>query len=321
MRVFIAGATGAIGTRLVPQLLEHGHEVIGSSRSADKAERLRALGAEPVVLDVLDREAVRDAVAAARPDAIVHQATALAGLRGFRNLDRSFAQTNRLRAEGTDALLAAAHAAGAGRLVAQSFAGWPYAREGGPVKTEEDPLDPTPAPAMRQTLAAIRHLERAVVDAGGIVLRYGGFYGSPDDAQLEFVRKRRFPIVGDGGGIWSFVHLEDAAAATVLALERGAPGLYNIVDDEPAPVREWLPALAAAIGAKPPRRVPRWLARLAAGEAGVVLMMEVRGASNQKAKRELGWTPRYPSWRDGFLVTSRRAGASTEASTTRAISG
>ncbi len=321
MRVFIGGATGAIGTRLVPQLLEHGHEVIGSSRSADKAERLRALGAEPVVLDVLDREAVRDAVAAARPDAIVHQATALAGLRGFRNLDRSFAQTNRLRAEGTDALLAAAHAAGAGRFVAQSFAGWPYAREGGPVKTEEDPLDPTPAPAMRQTLAAIRHLERAVVDAGGIVLRYGGFYGSPDDAQLEFVRKRRFPIVGDGGGIWSFVHLEDAAAATVLALERGAPGLYNIVDDEPAPVREWLPALAAAIGAKPPRRVPRWLARLAAGEAGVVLMMEVRGASNQKAKRELGWTPRYPSWRDGFLVTSRRAGASTEASTTRAISG
>ncbi len=321
MRVFIAGPTGAIGTRLVPQLLEHGHEVIGSSRSADKAERLRALGAEPVVLDVLDREAVRDAVAAARPDAIVHQATALAGLRGFRNLDRSFSQTNRLRAEGTDALLAAAHAAGAGRLVAQSFAGWPYAREGGPVKTEEDPLDSTPAPAMRQTLAAIRHLERAVVDAGGIVLRYGGFYGSPDDAQLEFVRKRRFPIVGDGGGIWSFVHLEDAAAATVLALERGAPGLYNIVDDEPAPVREWLPALAAAIGAKPPRRVPRWLARLAAGEAGVVLMMEVRGASNQKAKRELGWTPRYPSWRDGFLVTSRRAGASTEASTTRAISG
>ena len=300
MRIFVAGATGAIGARLVPQLVERGHEVIGTSRSEGKAAGLRAQGAEPVVLDVLDRDAVREAVLAARPEAIVHQATALAGLSDFKNFDRSFAQTNRLRVEGTDALLAAASEAGVRRFVGQSYAGWPYARRGGPVKTEEDPLDPTPVPAMSGTLAAIRHLEEAVVGAGGIALRYGGFYGSPEDAQLELVRKRRFPIVGDGGGIWSFVHLDDAAAATVLALERGEPGIYNVVDDEPAPVREWLPALASAIGAKPPRRVPRWLARLLAGEAGVALMTEIRGASNAKAKRDLGWTLRYPTWREGF---------------------
>jgi nucleoside-diphosphate-sugar epimerase len=300
MRVFIAGATGAIGDRLVPQLVEKGHEVIGTSRSPEKADRLRAGSAEAVVLDVLDPDAVRKAVAAARPDAVVHQATALAGQSDFKHFDRSFAQTNRLRTEGMDALLTAARESGVGRFVAQSFAGWPYARKGGPIKTEQDPLDPTPVPTMRKTLGAIGHLEQAVVDAGGLALRYGGLYGSPHDAQLELVRKRRFPIVGDGGGIWSFVHLDDAAAATVLALERGAPGIYNVVDDEPAPVREWLPALAAAIGAKPPRRIPRSLARIAAGEAGVALMTEIRGASNQKAKRELGWTPRYPSWRDGF---------------------
>jgi nucleoside-diphosphate-sugar epimerase len=185
--------------------------------------------------------------------------------------------------------------------VAQNYPGWPYAREGGPFKTEEDPLDPTPVATMRETLAAIRQLERAVVDAGGVALRYGSFYGSPDDAQLELVRKRRFPIVGDGGGIWSFVHLEDAAAAAVRALEQGAAGICNVVDDEPAPVREWLPALAAALGAKPPRHVSRWLARLPARESGVVLMTEIRGASNEKAKRELGWTLRYPSWRQGFI--------------------
>jgi nucleoside-diphosphate-sugar epimerase len=300
MRVFLAGATGAIGSRLVPQLVERGHEVTGTSRSEEKAGRLRAQGAEPVVLDVLDRDAVREAVLAARPEGIVHQATALAGLGDVKHFDRSFAATNRLRTEGTDSLLAAAAEAGVRHFVAQSYAGWPYAREGGPVKTEEDPLDPTPVPAMRETLAALRHLEEAVVGAGGLALRYGGFYGSPDDAQLELVRKRRFPIVGDGDGIWSFVHLDDAAAATVLALERGDPGIYNIVDDEPAPVREWLPALAATIGAKPPRRVPRWLARLLAGEAGIALMTEIRGASNAKAKRELGWTLRHPSWRQGF---------------------
>jgi nucleoside-diphosphate-sugar epimerase len=300
MRVFVTGATGAIGTRLVPQLKERGHEVIGTTRSPEKAERLHEAGAEPVVLDVLDRDAVREAVARAQPDAIVHEATALAGMTDLKHFDQSFAPTNRLRTEGTDALLAAARAGGVRLFVSQSYAGWPYAREGGPVKTEEDPLDPTPVPAMHETFDAIRYLEQATVKAGGAALRYGGFYGSPDDGQLELVRKRRFPIVGDGGGVWSFVHLDDAAAATILALEQGASGIYNVVDDEPAPVREWLPALADAIDAKPPRHVPAWLARLLAGESGVVLMTESRGASNAKAKRELGWTLRYPSWREGF---------------------
>ena len=300
MRVFVAGASGAIGSRLVPKLVERGHEVVGSSRSPEKSDQLAALGAEPIVLDLLDPAAVRKAVTAARPEAIIHQATALSGLSDVKNPDRSFAQTNRLRTEGTDALLAAAREAGVGRFVAQSFAGWPYAREGGPVKTEDDPLDPTPVSTMRETLAAIRHLERAAVDAGGVALRYGGFYGSPEDAQLELVRKRRFPIVGDGGGVWSFVHLDDAAAATALALEQGATGIYNVVDDDPAPVSEWLPALAKAIGAKPPRRVPAGSPASLAGEAGVALMTEIRGASNAKAKRELGWTLLYPSWRQGF---------------------
>jgi len=301
MRVFVAGATGAIGSRAVRLFIERGHDVVGTSRSHERAERLRAQGAEPVVLDLLDRGAVHDAVAAARPDAIVHEATALAGLSDAKHFDRAFAATNRLRTEGTDALLAAARAAGVRRFVAQSFGGWPYAREGGSVKTEDDPLDPRPATRMRETLAAIRHVERAAVEAGGVALRYGGFYGSPDDAQIEMVRKRRFPIVGDGDGVWSFVHLDDAAMATVLAAEQGTTGILNIVDDEPAPVREWLPALAAAVGAKPPRRVPRWLARLLGGEVGVVLMTEIRGASNEKAKRALGWTLRYPSWREGFV--------------------
>jgi 2-alkyl-3-oxoalkanoate reductase len=306
MRVFVAGASGAIGSRLVPKLVQRGHEVVGSSRSPEKSDQLAALGAEPVVLDLLDPAAVGKAVSAARPEAIIHQATALSGLSDVKNPDRSFAQTNRLRTEGTDALLAAAREAGVGRFVAQSFAGWPYAREGGQVKTEDDPLDPTPVPTMRETLDGIRHLERAAVDAGGVALRYGGFYGSPGDAQIELVRKRRFPIVGDGGGVWSFVHLDDAATATALALEQGATGIYNIVDDEPAPVSEWLPALAKAIDAKPPRRVPRWLARILAGEAGVALMTEIRGASNVKAKRALGWTLLYPSWRQGFPAAYSR---------------
>jgi 2-alkyl-3-oxoalkanoate reductase len=309
MRVFIAGATGAIGTRLVRQLVERGHEVVGTSRSAEKADRLREQHVETVVVDLLDPSAVHEAVSAAKPDAIVHEATALAGLTNLRQFDRSFAQTNRLRTEGTDALLAAARDAGVSRFVAQSYAGWPYARDDGAVKTEDDPLDPTPVPAMSETLAAIRHLERAVTDADGIALRYGGFYGSPDDAQLDLVRKRRFPIVGDGGGVWSFVHLDDAAAATVLALERGKAGVYNIVDDEPAPVREWLPALAETIGAKPPRHVPRAVARVLAGEVGVAMMTEIRGASNAKAKRELGWILRYPSWREGFRAAYNGAGA------------
>jgi len=300
MRVLVAGATGAVGTRLVPQLVERGHEVIGTSRSSENADLLRALGATPVVLDVLDPDATSQAVASAEPEAIVHEATALAGKTDFRHWDESFADTNRLRTDGTDSLLAAARKAGVTRVVAQSYAGWPYAREGGPVKSEDDPLDAHPLPEMRETLNAIEHLERSVQGAGGIVLRYGGLYGAPDDAQVELVRRRRFPIVGDGGGVWSFVHLDDAAAATVLAVEQGEPGVYNVVDSDPAPVREWLPALAEAIHAKPPFRVPRWLARVFAGQVGVVLMTEIRGASNAKARRDLGWTLRHPSWREGF---------------------
>jgi nucleoside-diphosphate-sugar epimerase len=239
-------------------------------------------------------------VANAEPDAIVHEATALAGKTDFRHWDESFADTNRLRTDGTDSLLEAARKTGVTRVVAQSYAGWPYAREGGPVKSEDDPLDAQPLPEMRETLDAIEHLEGRVQDAGGVVLRYGGLYGAPDDAQVELVRRRRLPLVGDGGGVWSFVHLDDAAAATVLAVEQGEPGVYNVVDSDPAPVREWLPALAEAIHAKPPFRVPRWLARVFAGEVGVVLMTEIRGASNAKARRDLGWTLRHPSWREGF---------------------
>ena len=289
MRVFVAGASGAIGTRLVPQLIDRGHDVIGTARSPRGIERAAALDAEP--------------------DAIVHQATALANVRFSRKLDRSFAQTNRLRRDGTDALLAAAREAGVHRFIAQSFASTRYAREGGPVKTEDDPLDPTPAAGMRETDAAMRYLDQAVTDAGGIALRYGGFYGAPDDGLLEPVRKRQFPIVGNGGGVSSFIHLDDAAAATVLALEHDGPAIYNIVDDEPAPVREWLPVLADALGAKPPRRFPVWLARLFAGEAGVMLGTDARGASNAKAKRELGWRPRYPSWRQGFAAAYAKPSA------------
>ena len=302
MRVLVVGASGAIGTRLVPQLIDQGHEVIGTFRSAGNAERVRALGAEPIALDLLDARAVRKAVLETEPEAIVHQATALANAGFSRNLDRSFAPTNRLRTEGTDALLAAAREAGVRRFVAQSFASYRYAREGGPVKTEDDPLDPTPPAAARETSAAMRHLDQAVTDAGGIALRYGGFYGAPNDGLLAPIRKRQFPIVGNGGGVSSFIHLDDAAAATVHALEHDGAGIYNIVDDEPAPVREWLPVLANALGAKPPRHVPRWLARLVAGEGAVMMGTESRGASNAKAKRELGWTLRYPSWRQGFTA-------------------
>jgi nucleoside-diphosphate-sugar epimerase len=276
--------------------------VIGTSRSAGNAERVRALGGEAIALDLLDARAVRKAVLESRPDAIVHQATALADVRFSRNFDRTFAQTNRLRIEGTDALLAAAREAGVRRFVAQSFASARYAREGGPVKTEDDPLDPSPVASTRETNAAMRHLDQALTYAGGIALRYGGFYGASNDALLAPVRKRQFPIVGDGGGVSSFIHLDDAAAATVLALDHDGAGIYNIVDDDPAPVREWLPVLANVLGAKPPRHFPRWLARLFAGEAAVMMGTESRGASNAKAKRELGWEPRYPSWRQGFVA-------------------
>jgi 2-alkyl-3-oxoalkanoate reductase len=302
MRVFVAGASGAIGTRLVSQLLARGHEVTGTSRSARKAEPIRGLGAEPVVLDLLDRAAVRRAVLEAEPDAIVHQATALADLNFSRNFDRTFAGTNRLRTAGTDALVAAAREAGVDRFVAQSFASYRTARDGGPVKTEDDPLDPAPPAKARESWAAMQYLEEVVTDAGGIALRYGIFYGAANDGLIEPVRKRQYPIIGDGGGVASWIHLDDAAAATVLALEHDGPGIFNVVDDEPAPVREWLPVLAEALGAKPPRRFPRWLARLFAGDVAVVMGTEARGASNAKAKRELGWEPRYPSWREGFAA-------------------
>jgi nucleoside-diphosphate-sugar epimerase len=298
MRVFVAGASGAIGSRLVPQLIDRGHQVIGTYKSARNAERLRALGALPVELDLLDARAVLRALLETKPDAVVHQATALTNLKDFKHFDRSFAQTNRLRTEGTDALVAAAREAGVRRFVAQSYASLRYARTGGPVKTEDDPLDVSPAPAMRETYAAMSHVEEAVTAAGGIALRYGIFY--PSEEMSAAVRKGQFPIVGDGGGVSSFIHLDDAAAATVLALEHDGPAIYNIVDDEPAAAREWLPVLAEALGSRRPRRVPVWLARLFAGDAGVVIGTESRGASNAKAKRELGWRLRYPSWRQGF---------------------
>jgi nucleoside-diphosphate-sugar epimerase len=300
MRVFVAGASGALGRRLVPQLIDAGHDVVGSHNSPPSAELLRTLGAKPVRVDLLDRRAVRNAVLKHEPEAIVHQATALANVKFGRNLDKTFARTNELRTNGSDALLAAAWEVGVRRVVAQSFASYRYAREGGPVKTEDDPLDQTPPPNTQRSYAAMTYLENAVIDFGGIVLRYGGFYGAANDGLIEPVRMRRLPIVGDGAGIFSWIHLEDAAAATVLALEQDGPAIYNIVDDDPAPVREWLPVLAQALDAKPPRRFPTWLARLAAGEAAVVMGTEARGASNAKAKRELGWTPGYPSWRKGF---------------------
>ena len=309
MKVLVAGATGAIGKQLLPKLVANGHEVVGMTRSEAKADEVRALGAKPAIADALDPERVAAAVAASEPEAIVHELTGLGGSLGnLRNLDRAFAATNRLRTEGTDHLLSAARAAGVRRFLAQSYAGWPYARSGGPVKDEEAPLDDDPPASARQTIAAIRYVERAVTEADwteGVVLRYGGFYGpgtsiAPGGEQLEAIRKRRFPVVGGGEGITSFLHIEDAAEATVAALERARPGIYNIVDDEPAPVREWLPDVARRIGAKPPRRAPRWLGRLLAGEAATAMMTEVRGASNEKAKRELGWVPSHPSWRDGI---------------------
>jgi nucleoside-diphosphate-sugar epimerase len=305
MRVLLIGATGAIGSRLVPQLAARGHEVTGTFRSPGGDARVRALGAQPMALDLLDARAVREVVAAARPDAIICQATALSGLRFSRSLDRSFAATNRLRCAGTDLLLAAAREAGVGRIVAQSFASYRYAREGSMVKAETDPLDPAPPSSARATNAAMAHLDEAVTAAGGIALRYGGFYGDPADPVTSAVRKRQYPVLGDGRGLSSFIHLDDAAAATVLALEHDGPGLYNIVDDEPAPMSEWLPAMASALGAGPPRRVPAWLASLIAGRDMVAMSTQARGASNARAKRDLGWTLRYPTWREGFPASFR----------------
>ena len=310
MRIFIAGATGAIGRHLVPLLVSSGHEVVGTTRSARKATELRALGAQARVLEVLDPEAVGRAVSEAAPEIIVHQTTALADAgSNLRNFDKAFAATNELRTIGTDNLLAAARAVEVRTFVAQSFAGWPYAREGASLKGEDDALDSRPPGNAAETLAAIRHLEESVVGADwldGIALRYGGFYGpgtsvSDGGEVVDAIRKRRFPIVGSGAGLWSFVHIEDAARATLAAVERGRRGIYNVVDDEPAPASEWLPYLAHAVGAKPPRRVPVWLGKLLAGDQLVSMMTETRGALNAKAKRELGWQPLYPSWREGFV--------------------
>jgi nucleoside-diphosphate-sugar epimerase len=309
MRVFVAGATGAIGRQLVPRLVEAGHEVHGMTRRESKQGLLEDLGAVPVVADALDADQVADAVARAKPEVIVHQLTAIPDI-DMRHFDRDFALTNRLRTEGTDHLLSAGQAVGVRRFVAQSNGAFPYERTGGPIKTEDDPLDPTPVREMRESWAALLHLEKAVLGAEwteGIVLRYGGFYGpgtsiAPGGQIPELIRKRKFPLVGDGSGVWSFIHVADAADATVAAVERGSRGVYNIVDDDPAPVAEWLPALAQELGAKKPMRVPRFVGRLFAGEVGIVMMTELRGASNAKAKRELGWRPAHSSWRQGLLA-------------------
>jgi nucleoside-diphosphate-sugar epimerase len=305
MRVFVAGAGGAIGRRLVPQLVAAGHEVVATTQSREKVAALCALGARGVVMHGLDAGSVGEAVARAEPEGVVHQMTALPANPDLRRFDTEFARTNELRTRGTDHLLAAAGAVGVRRFVAQSFTGWPNERSGGPVKSEDDPLEPDP-PGQRESLQAIRYLERAVLEAApieGVVLRYGTFYGPGTgfaEVFPDLIRKRKLPVVGGGGGVWSFVHVDDAAAATVAALERGAPGIYNVVDDDPAPVADWLPYLAAELGAPPPRRVPAWLARLAIGPVGVALMTRIRGGTNEKAKRELGWEPRLKSWRDGF---------------------
>jgi nucleoside-diphosphate-sugar epimerase len=300
MHVYIAGGAGAIGTRLVPQLVERGHRVTATTTNPAKQDGLRRLGATPVVVDGLDSAAVGEAVATAEPDAVVHQMSSLSVQLDAKHFDRMFALTNRLRTEGLDHLVAAAQASGVPHLVAQSFTGWPNIRSGGWVKDEEDPLDPDPPKAQRETLAAIRYLEETVQKVDGTVMRYGGFYGDAGNPMVPIVRKRQFPLVGGGTGYTSFVHLDDAASATVLALERQARGVFNIVDDEPAPASEWLPYLAECVGGKPPLRLPVWVARLAAGDVGVSMLTRTRGSSNARAKRELGWELRWPSWRQGF---------------------
>jgi nucleoside-diphosphate-sugar epimerase len=308
MKVFLAGATGAIGKRLVPQLISQGHQVVATTRTPSKAEILRGLGTESLILDGLNKDAVMKAVMSTRPDVIVHQMTALASMRSLKNFDEEFALTNRLRTEGTEHLIAAAEAAGTRKIVVQSYCGWPNAREGGRIKTEDDPLGPNPPKAMTRSFDAIRRVERVVLNPSaiaGTVLRYGSFYGpgtsiSWNGEIVQMVRQRKFPVVGDGAGIWSFIHVDDAANATRLAIEKDAPGIFNIVDDEPAEVAIWLPALAAPIGAKPPRHVPAWLGRVLLGEPGLAIMTNIRGSSNAKAKRILGWNPAFSSWREGF---------------------
>ena len=308
MKVFVAGGSGAMGRRLVPRLVAEGYQVVAMTRDAGKAPWLSAVGAQPVIADALDRAAVRAAVTGAEPEVVIHQLTALGGARDYKRFDREFALTNRLRTEGTDYLLEGARAAGVRRFIAQSYGNWNYARTGTGLKTEQDPFDATPPANQKQSLAAIRYVESAVTGAEGIegiALRYGNFYGpgtgfAVDGAIVTRVRKRQFPIVGDGSGVWSFVHMDDAAAAAIAAIAHGGPGVYNVVDDEPLPVSVWLPLLAEAVGAKRPMRVPVWLGRLAAGEVGVSMMTQIRGTSNAKAKAELDWAPRYRTCREGF---------------------
>lgn len=305
MRVFVAGATGVIGRRLVPRLVERGHEVVATTRRPEKRQSLRALGAAAAVMDGLDAASVGEAVARAEPDVIVHQMTALAGMSNVRRFDAEFATTNELRTHGTDYLLAAAEAVGVRRFVAQSYTGWTNERVGGAVKTEQDPLDADPPRQQRRSLEAIGYLERAVTTTApeGLVLRYGSLYGPGTSVAGEYaqlIRARKLPLVGKGTGIWSFIHVDDAAAATVRAVEAGEAGLYNVVDDDPAPVAAWLPYLAEVLGAPPPQHVPVWLARFAVGDVGVSIMTRVRGSSNAKARRGLAWEPRWSSWRSGF---------------------
>jgi nucleoside-diphosphate-sugar epimerase len=311
MKIFVAGSTGVIGRNLLPLLLESGHDVMALSRTSEKARELEALGAKAALADALNKDDLTAAIRKAEPEVIINELTALVGNEtgNFKKFDEEFALTNRFRTEVTDTMLAAGRMVGTRRFIAQSFCGWPFAPQGGPIKTEEDPLDPNPPASFSKSLAAIRYQEdtlRRATDLQALALRYGLLYGpgtgiAKDSAIIKLVRKRRMPIVGDGAGVWSFTHVSDAARATAAAVSRGEPGIYNVVDDEPAPVSTWLPVLAAAVGAKPPRKVPVWLARLAIGDGGVAMMTTMRGGANAKAKRELGWQPIYSSWRRGFV--------------------
>lgn len=314
MNIFVAGATGAVGRPLVSALIEAGHSVVGLTRTASKAAIIKGMGAQPVIADGLDAAAIGAVLASTRPDAVIHEMTDLTGATDLRHFDRAFASSNRLRTKGTDILLTAARETGVARFIAQSYCGWPYARTGGAIKTEADALDPDPPSELRATLKAIQYLEQTVTSSAqpqGIVLRYGAFYGPGtgmlDRVMLEQVRGRRVPLIGNGAGWWSFIHVDDAATATVKALERARPGsIYNVVDDDPAQVREWLPALASIIGAKRPLHLPTWIARMVAGEHLVSMMTQVRAVSNGKAKTELGWQPAHPTWRTGFREVSHR---------------
>lgn len=326
MRIFVAGGTGAVGKRLVPLLVAEGHDVTATTRSRDKFAAIERMGAKPAAMDGLDGASVREAVIAARPDVIVHQMTDLSAMADLKNFERELARTNRLRTDGTENLLAAARLVGTKRVVAQSYTGWPNARVGGRVKSESDPLDLDPPKSMASTLEAIRTLETRVLgfrDVAGTVLRYGAFYGpgtsiADDGSVVALVRAGKLPLVGDGGAVWSFLHVDDAASATLRAIEHGAKGLYNVADDDPAEVRVWLPELASIVGGPAPKRVPSWLARFAIGKAGVVMMAESRGSSNAKIKNELGWTPRYASWREGFRTGLRDAVTAPVEATTSA---